>query len=94
MLELPSAAARRKAGSHGRFKADVYRMLDALLFIEREERQALEIARLSNKPVLSIETQSVIDPARLAELPFRLKLSHAGGHLPHKLRKLYYRSER
>lgn len=67
MLDLPTAEARRRAGSHGRFKAEVYRSLDAELFIESEERQAVEIARLSGKPVLSIESQSVIDPSRSAE---------------------------
>lgn len=67
MLDLPTAEARRRAGLHGRFKAEVYRSLDAELFIESEERQAIEIARLSGKPVLSIESQSVIDPSRSAE---------------------------
>lgn len=73
MLDLPSAAERRKQGSHGRFKAEVYRKLDAILFIESEERQAVEIARLSGKPVLSIESQSIVDPSRSTELLGRLE---------------------
>lgn len=62
MLDLPSAEERRRRAVHGAFKAEVYRQVDAQLFIESEERQAIEIARLSDKPVLSIETQSVVLP--------------------------------
>lgn len=72
MLDLPTAEERRKAGLHGRFKAEVYSRLDAILFVESEERQAIEIAKLSGKPVLSIETQSIIDPSRSTELLERL----------------------
>lgn len=69
MLDLPDAAARRKAGAHGAFKARVYASLpDAALFIESEERQAVEIARASGKPVLSIESQTMIYPDRVEEL--------------------------
>lgn len=69
MLDLPDAAARRRAGAHGSFKAGVYSSLpDAALFIESEERQAVEIARKSGKPVLSIESQTMIYPERIEDL--------------------------
>lgn len=68
MLDLPDAAARRRAGAHGAFKAGVYSQLeDTVLFIESEERQAVEIARQSGKPVLSIESQTMIYPERVEE---------------------------
>lgn len=67
MLDLPSAAERRRQGAHGQFKAKVYASLDATLFIESEERQAVEIARLSRKPVLSIETQTILYPDQLED---------------------------
>ncbi|MDB5456968.1 MAG: phosphoribosyltransferase [Caulobacter sp.] len=67
MLDLPDAKARRRLGAHGRFKAGVYAELDATLFIESEERQAVEIARLSRKPVLSIETQTILYPDQLED---------------------------
>lgn len=74
MLDVPTAAERRRLNAHGAFKADVYRGLpDATLFVESEERQAIEIARLSGKPVLSIETQSLIYPDRHLEYRERLK---------------------
>lgn len=62
MLDLPGAEARRQARAHGSFKGEVYRALDALLFIESELEQAEEIARLSGKPVLCIETHHVVMP--------------------------------
>lgn len=62
MLDLPTAEERRRLGAHGAFKAQVFASLDAQLFIESEERQAIEIARLSGKPVLSIESHTVIQP--------------------------------
>jgi uncharacterized HAD superfamily protein/hypoxanthine phosphoribosyltransferase len=67
MLDLPSAEERRRLGAHGGFKAKVYAGLDATLFIESEERQAVEIARLSRKPVLSIETQTILYPDQLED---------------------------
>ena len=63
MLDLPSAQERRRLGAHASFKAEVYGALgDALLFIESEERQAQEIAERSGKPVLSVETHSIVYP--------------------------------
>lgn len=55
MLDLPNAAERRKVGAHGSHKAAYYRTSSARLFVESELYQAHEIARLSGKPVLSIE---------------------------------------
>ncbi|WP_217989615.1 phosphoribosyltransferase family protein [Sphingomonas lenta] len=62
MLNAPTAEERRRLNAHGAFKAEVYRHVDAQLFVESEDRQAVEIARLSGKPVLSIETQSLVLP--------------------------------
>ena len=63
MLDLPSAAERRRLGCHAQFKADVYRSLDmASLFIESDPSQALEIARLSGKPVLDYSSQRLAEP--------------------------------
>jgi uncharacterized HAD superfamily protein/hypoxanthine-guanine phosphoribosyltransferase len=63
MLDLPSAAERRRLGSHALFKARVYRSIDtATLFIESDSGQALEIARLSGKPVLDYTSQRLAEP--------------------------------
>jgi len=62
MIDLPTAEERRKLKAHAPFKARVYRECGASLFIESEDRQAEEISRLSERPVLSIEGQRIVWP--------------------------------
>jgi uncharacterized HAD superfamily protein/hypoxanthine phosphoribosyltransferase len=62
MLDLPSKEERQRLAAHGRFKAEVYRRSDAVLFIESEHDQAVNIAKLSGKPVLCVETQEMFTP--------------------------------
>jgi uncharacterized HAD superfamily protein/hypoxanthine-guanine phosphoribosyltransferase len=63
MLDLPSAAERRRQNCHADFKARVYRSIDtAALFIESDPGQAMEIARLSGKPVLDYTSQRLAAP--------------------------------
>lgn len=52
MLDLPDMAARQKANNHGGHKAKAYMSKPYVLFVESEMAQALEINRLSKKPVL------------------------------------------
>ncbi|MHC4769817.1 MAG: hypothetical protein ACYTEI_14060 [Planctomycetota bacterium] len=68
-MDLPSKAARLASGSHAEFKAEIYASTDTLLFIESGERQALEIARLSGRPVLCIETWQMVHPSLVAQAP-------------------------
>ena len=63
MLDLPDAATRRRLGVHGKFKAEVYaRHPGTRLFIESEVRQAVDIARLSGRPVLCFTNQRIYTP--------------------------------
>ena len=85
MLDLPTKEERLRSGAHGTYKANVYKSLaDAVLFIESEHRQAVEIARLSGKPALCTESQQVIFPEgnsmiamqqKIRTLPLRLRLA-------------------
>jgi uncharacterized HAD superfamily protein len=52
MLNVESAERRRELAVHGRYKADVYKAIGGLLFIESEEWQARAIAKTTEKPVL------------------------------------------
>ena len=52
MLDLPDMAARQKANSHGTHKATAYMAKPYVLFVESEYAQAIEINRISKKPVL------------------------------------------
>lgn len=62
MLDLPDAQTRRRLGIHGRYKADVFRRSPARVFLESERRQAMEIAYLSGKYALCVDTQEMFAP--------------------------------
>lgn len=67
MLDMPSKEERIKHGAHGKFKAMIYSKLEeCLLFVESERYQAVEIANLAKKPVISLFTDEIfpncIDP--------------------------------
>jgi uncharacterized HAD superfamily protein len=82
MLDLPSKEERIRLGNHAIFKASVYRDVGAVLFIESDHWQAEEIAKISGKPVLCIESQQMIEPSRLSPLMYAQKLRT----LPRRLR--------
>jgi len=62
MMDLPDKETRIALGAHAEFKAQVYKAVDAVLFIESSYSQAQVIARLAGKPVLCIETGQMINP--------------------------------
>ena len=62
MMDHPDQAARRAAGNHGEYKAEVYRRTGAQMFIESSIRQAVTIADLSGKPVLCMDTREMVWP--------------------------------
>lgn len=66
MLDLATAEERRRQGAHASHKAAYYRSSSATLFIESELPQAEQIARMSGKPVLSLEGPKICLPGRLA----------------------------
>lgn len=86
MLDLPTAAERRRHGAHASFKASVYRVTSTVLFIESEPAQAERIAREAGKPVLCTQTQTLY-PAKpltgaaltqhLRNVPLRLELARS-----------------
>ena len=51
MLDLPSGAERRRLHAHAKFKADVYKTLGGILFIESDLAQAKQIYELTGDPV-------------------------------------------
>ena len=74
MLDLPSKEIRQRLGNHAEFKAEVYSDLDAVLFVESDHGQAMEIARLTDRPVYSVEHNQVIRQDRLTV--FRRESQH------------------
>lgn len=67
MLDLPSKAARLKWNKHGLYKAQYYLQHSELrLFIESSQKQAQIIADYTQKPVICIETNSLVLPSEYA----------------------------
>jgi uncharacterized HAD superfamily protein/hypoxanthine phosphoribosyltransferase len=77
MLDLPDMAARQKANNHGDHKAKAYMSKPYVLFIESELHQAIEINRLSKKPVLCTANFEMIFESE--SLMYNLK---SGKHFP------------
>lgn len=83
MNDLPSAAERQRLGRYATFKAEVYKSLpDSRLFIESEEWQARDIAKIAGKHALDFTNQTLFDPqVNLASVTEKLKYS-----LPQKIK--------
>lgn len=60
MLDLPSAAERRRLKAHAPFKADIYAARPETLFVESNWRQAQEIAERADKPVICTENDVLL----------------------------------
>ena len=63
LMELPSKEARMTANNHASFKAKIYKDTKAKMFIESSIRQAQEIAKTANSPVLCVETNEMVYPS-------------------------------
>ncbi|MBX3241137.1 MAG: hypothetical protein KIT80_16640 [Chitinophagaceae bacterium] len=68
MLDLPSAAERQRLGNHASFKAKEYKKIKYDLFFESEYNQAIEINRLTNKPVYCVDENILIDGRGIQQL--------------------------
>jgi uncharacterized HAD superfamily protein/hypoxanthine phosphoribosyltransferase len=77
MLDLPNMEARQRANNHGDHKAKAYLSKPYVLFIESEYNQAVEINRLTKKPVLCTENFEMIFESE--SFMYNLK---SGKHLP------------
>lgn len=61
MLNLPNKEARQRANCHASFKAQIYgSSTDYMLFVESSLQQAVDINRLTRKPVLCTETFQMV----------------------------------
>ncbi|PKP46884.1 MAG: phosphoribosyl transferase [Bacteroidetes bacterium HGW-Bacteroidetes-11] len=77
MLDLPDMAARQKANSHAEHKAKTYMSKPYVLFIESSKEQAMEINRITKKPVLCTENFEMVFEAE--SMLYNLK---SGKYLP------------
>ena len=65
MMPYPDRDTRMRMNAYGAHKARVYRESGAILFVESDVRQAVEIAELSRKDVLCIDTMQMVRPGGL-----------------------------
>jgi uncharacterized HAD superfamily protein/hypoxanthine phosphoribosyltransferase len=64
MLDLPDMKARQRANNHARHKAESYKEPEYNLFVESSLSQALEINRITGKPVFCTENFEMIFDAQ------------------------------
>lgn len=60
MLPALSQCDGRNNFDHAKFKADIYKKSDYILFIESNYEQAVDICRYSHKPVFCVENKKII----------------------------------
>lgn len=77
MLDLPNMEARQRANNHGDHKAKAYMSKPYVLFIESEYNQAVEINRITKKPVLCTANFEMIFESE--SFMYNLK---SGKHMP------------
>lgn len=87
MLDLPNMEARQRANCHASFKAKEYKSSsNYMLFIESSMNQAIEINRLTQKPVLCTESFQMIYNAK--SIYYNLKTGETFPWLRHYLIKI------
>ncbi len=88
LMEGVTAAERALSGSHAEHKAKVYSQCDAILFIESSYDQALEICKISGKPVLCVENMEIITSDNVLD-----RIKSRSGELKvtikHAIKKIY-----
>jgi orotate phosphoribosyltransferase len=62
MMRYDSKAERQAAAAYSKYKAFVYLISGASLFVESSQRQAIDIAYLTGRPVFCTETWSMVQP--------------------------------
>ncbi len=83
MNDLPTAEERQRLGRYATYKAEVFKSLpDSRLFIESEDWQARDIARIAGKHALDFTSQVLYDPhTNIASVSEKLKYT-----LPQKIK--------
>lgn len=73
MLNLPDKESRLASNCHASFKGDFYRSVNADMFVESSLDQSIEIANISKKNVLCVETGEMLQASMLNEYRMRIK---------------------
>ncbi len=73
MMQYDTMAERQAAKAYASFKAEVYAASDAMLFVESSDPLAAQIARLSGKPALCVDTNLCYGPSGLPHARQRIR---------------------
>ena len=91
LILLNATAEERKNNNlHAIFKAEYYKKSKAVLFVESEERQAIEINNISGKPVFCIENKIFYSGDRKYKMRFETKSNIRGFLRRFKLLRTIY----
>lgn len=88
LLDLPDKSSRIKWGKHGEYKGTYYKESNCCLFIESSQYEAATITKVSNKPVICVETNELL----FSPLETRLKKikENTQHHMPRTYHLLKY----
>lgn len=84
MLDMATKEERQKWGKHGIYKGEIYRDGDYQLFVESSLHEALDIFKVSHKPVFCTETMEMISEKTLAESVHQTARTMVGNTLLYK----------
>lgn len=73
MMQYATMEERQAARAYATFKAGIYSKSDKVLFIESSEKITEEIAKLSGKPALCIESHNIYDASGVPRIKQRVK---------------------
>jgi len=68
MMDYPDRETRIQRANHANYKANIYTTTESRLFIESNHSQAEKIARLTKKPVFSVENNQMLRQDYLTRL--------------------------
>jgi uncharacterized HAD superfamily protein/hypoxanthine phosphoribosyltransferase len=93
MLDLPDKETRIKLAIHAKFKAENYKKLGLHLFFESSLKQAIEINKLTKKPVYCIENNEMINNENVVNFihsPNQVKKQIIFSKTPKLIKKIWY----
>ena len=73
MMDLPDMETRRRLMNHGKFKAEIYKNSDAILFIESNPYQAQEIFECTDKCVYCTGNNHFYKPDEASKIVVRVR---------------------
>lgn len=68
MMHYSTKEERVRYGNHAEYKSEIYSQSNAVLFIESSDYQAVQIAKLTKKPVFSNQSKKIISESNTIQL--------------------------